>query len=624
MKRVGQDRRSRPKARPPNGDVGVVLFWGVLAALGLTAVGLAGWGWIIESASPVAIKANSPVTASTYDGLDFAIRSIKVLLLSDIYFDPIHDPGAKWRLEIARLLGIGFSLLLAGRLVLFAFSARTSELMLRFRRGHDVLVGSGRFATGFADAEASQNVNHLTGESVPNGAYARLRRRGTLEQQLKSAGVAGARRILVDEGDDADTWQTAQQIAHHHRDKDVLAYMSDPWALEMLIRADHDRLRPFSYAGSVARQVMLAHPPYLLARRMDAPAQHILIIGFGGVGQALAREFAVTSISASPAPMLVTAIDPAMEEAAKDFRARYPALGDAIDIKLVQGNAMRDDADTIAAIRARAEISAICAVYVVIDDANLPLSNAVALRERAQRLGLFSAPIFLCSQHGAGLPAVRHGAGLVGAAANWEQLQAVEERATTEGRICDLKLVSFGSWGDCADGAGLLAEDSDGPAMAFHNAYLAAHGGDALSGPPRPAAQPWQRLSEQFRASNRRAAAHIRAKSDAAGFNLDGWLDESAEGWATHVLPPARDAFLLDDASFMLRMGELEHRRWMAERLLEGWSRGPRDNRAKLHPDLRPFSELGPEAIGKDDTMIRTTAGMLHGADKRRRKKKAG
>jgi len=112
-----------------------------------------------------------------------------------------------------------------------------------------------------------------------------------------------------------------------------------------------------SYANGVARQLMLAHPPYLLAaRRYKAPAQHILIFGFGAVGQALAKEFLITSVSNNPRPMMITAIDP--HRGPKGGISRPPAwpgrgcsrLGSSGDLRLREADALNE-------LRARLAIS---------------------------------------------------------------------------------------------------------------------------------------------------------------------------------------------------------------------------------------------------------------------------
>ncbi|MDP3736240.1 MAG: RyR domain-containing protein [Hyphomonadaceae bacterium] len=604
---------------------GLSVFWLIVLATGVPALVLAGWGWL---------EVMHPRTVD--DWFDWAIRTIKVLLLSDIYFDPEQieaeqKDGVWTKLEWARAPGVLCSLVLASRLVYIAVVERAAEMWLRGRRNHSVIIGTGPAALGLANAMTGRKITHLSGELKPRGDYAQLTRVGTLEQQLAAAAAKTAAHIIVDEGDDSNTWQTAQAVANIHRDIDVLAHISDPWALEMLIRADHVRLRPFSYAGSVSRQVMLAHPPYLLARRLQAKAQHILIVGFGTVGQALMREFLITSVSANPAPMMVSVVDPDMEKAKHIFAARYPELaGKALDIEFLGGDLREENNKLVADLKARSAVAEICAAYVAIDDASLPLSVAVAIKERAQRLNLFRAPVFLCAQNGAGLLQIRNGAGLTGR--TWMQsdrkkqsiaFEELELEAKTESLLCDLRLVAFGTWANSVDGAGLMIADPDAPGRSIHEAYLKKYGEST-----RTAGRPWPVLAEQFRASNRRAASHIRAKADAAGFDLEGWLQggEVGAGRGAFELPgsetDARDRFLLEDKAFMRRLGELEHRRWTIEKRLEGWRYSKdRDDLTKEHFNLVAFDELSETDKDKDALVIEVTAELLKGNGRRKKPK---
>jgi voltage-gated potassium channel Kch len=588
------------------------LFWTVLVLAAMIALGFGAYGWWLQDDA-----GKDPASL-----VEIGVRSVHALFLSDIYFDESIKPEAEPWLAVARTAGAVFTVLAAGRILLFAVGARFTELMLRGRRGHDVVIGEGAAAHDYALLAGARKVTHLVREQTTTGGkIARLKRHGPLGAQLARAGAQKASRILVDENDDADTWETAQRAARACPGVDVLAHIRDTWVLERLSRADPETsLRPFSYAGGVARQIMLAHPPYLLARAMAAQKQHIVLIGFGSVGQALLREFLITSVSRGPSEMMVTAIDPRMEQLASDFLARHPGLGAQVDIQLLSGDVRQDAGTVLQALAQRRTMSEICAVYVSIDDAHLPLSAGLAIKDRASRLDLFRAPIFLCADHGAGLAQVRQGIGVIGApSADAKQASEREKLAQVESLLCELRLVSFGSWSDAFDGAGLWEPQLDGQARRLHETYeklvQAAKPGDGSS------ANPWSGLSDEFRASNRRAAAHIRAKADAAGFDLNGWLAEPAGGRRVHELPPARDVFLLNNAGFMEQMGELEHRRWMIDRLLNGWKYGAvRDNRARLHPDLRPFNELDPNTKGKDDNVIATTAELIETATGRRKR----
>ena len=307
------------------------------------------------------------------------------------------------------------------------------------------------------------------------GRAATLPRAGTLKRQLSRAAAGRANRIIVDEGDDAVTWETSQGAASLYPNVDVVAHIRDPWIHEKLTRASPAaRLSTFSYASGVARQVMLAHPPFLLARRYRAPAQHILIFGFGAVGQALAREFLVTSLSVNPQPMMITAVDPAIADRKAEFLGRLPGLGQDVALNFIPGDLRLHTGQTIEQLRAALSASAVCAIFVAIDNGSLPLSFGLDMRDQVRELGI-TAPIFICAQHGAGLSQVRQGSGFTGDGDDPD----VAARATDAGVLCDLCLVSFGAWVDALDGSGLFEPRLDGHAKIFHETYL-------LRNPPAP------------------------------------------------------------------------------------------------------------------------------------------
>ena len=63
----------------------------------------------------------------------------------------------------------------------------------------------------------------------------------------------------------------------------------------------------------------------------------------------------------------------------------------------------------------------------------------------------------------------------------------------------------------------------------------------------------------------------------------------------------------VDDASFLEKLepykdilARMEHSRWCAEKCLNGWEYGPRNDKNKKHPDLLPFDELESVAQKKD------------------------
>ncbi len=115
---------------------------------------------------------------------------------------------------------------------------------------------------------------------------------------------------------------------------------------------------------------------------------------------------------------------------------------------------------------------------------------------------------------------------------------------------------------------------------------------------PDPAMKPWDKLDETFRHSNRMQAAAAAALLERAGFRI-----EQVEG-PVEPLEMTRDEIEL--------LAEMEHGRWVVERLQQGWRYDDvRDTRKKLHPDLVGWSKL-PDAIKDwDRTAVRNWPRLL-------------
>jgi hypothetical protein len=107
--------------------------------------------------------------------------------------------------------------------------------------------------------------------------------------------------------------------------------------------------------------------------------------------------------------------------------------------------------------------------------------------------------------------------------------------------------------------------------------------------------QPWDRLDEDLKESNRQQTDDIPNKLRAVGCGFE-------------PVPPGGQlkpfTFTAEELKVMARM---EHERWNQEKLAAGWRLGPtKDNDAKTTPYLVPFDELPPEVRQWDvDAVVR-------------------
>jgi len=125
-------------------------------------------------------------------------------------------------------------------------------------------------------------------------------------------------------------------------------------------------------------------------------------------------------------------------------------------------------------------------------------------------------------------------------------------------------------------------------AKAVHEKYRQDHKHDRTA--DGPAMAPWEDLIEDFKESCRQQADHIPDKLRAVGYDFVPVKGKK----------PKLKKFRRDEIE---NMAEMEHERFVEERLLKGWSLGPRDPKKKTSPFLVEWKDL-PEEIKEFDRKI--------------------
>ena len=136
-------------------------------------------------------------------------------------------------------------------------------------------------------------------------------------------------------------------------------------------------------------------------------------------------------------------------------------------------------------------------------------------------------------------------------------------------------------------------------ARAAHEAYVRQARARGETEHTNPSTLPWQKLPEDLKKANIRQAHSIGEKlrrSRLAVVPTDG----------------TESTFAFEGAE-LDRLAKEEHERWWAERTEAGWTEGPRDNVAKTHPDLVPWTTLTRESQQKDIDAVAAIPDQLHG-----------
>ena len=142
-------------------------------------------------------------------------------------------------------------------------------------------------------------------------------------------------------------------------------------------------------------------------------------------------------------------------------------------------------------------------------------------------------------------------------------------------------------------------------AIAIHNHYVETQIIAGETGRTNASLVRWEDLPETLKDANRSQADHLQIKCR----TITGSMDYTALSVAQH----------LDDANIE-RLSRMEHERWTAEKLLDGWryTGGIKNTEARLSPNLISWEELPEFEREKDRDSVRNIPRLLQWIESRR------
>jgi hypothetical protein len=548
------------------------LAWVILIAA-VATLALGAWGWL---------ALGRPLDDALY-------RAIALFDINNDAYATGDEGMADWRFRIGRWIGAGvvFSSLLALAALL---REHLATALARWTKQQVIVVGGEPMAmAAFAAARSRRKSVLWLGAPAFSTAGFRAIALAWPPRERTGAVFDHARRadhVLVAEADDAEALAMAKAARAAAPAAEVTVLMSDMRLAEDAAATLNDPKTRVLASGQVAaRALNLAHPPFLIARERDQARIHALIVGFGQTGQAIARDLIINCRTSYLGLPRLTVIDPMAGALEGVLRVRAPELDACAEHRFIEGEiggrAVRPASADIGA--ALAEGGPLTAAYVCLADDAAALSAASMLQSLLRTLDVAAPPIFVRLRK----------SGAVGAG------PADREKGGVGGLDA---LTPFGVLEAVLAASDFLSDAPDRVPRAFHEAYRAG-----LTPEQRAAnasAQPWERLAETFRQSNRDVVAHIPAKLASAGLDPASW--RSAGG-----LPRLADCdALTGDPARLEMLAELEHERWNAQRRMDGWRTAPeggRDDARRRNPALKPWDELSEELKGYDRLMVRRT-----------------
>ncbi len=307
---------------------------------------------------------------------------------------------------------------------------------------------------------------------------------------------------------------------------------------------------------TAARIAAQTHP--LDRERMgpdDPRTPQLIVLGFGRMGMALALQYAKVSHFANARPLEITVFDKAAAAREKSFHARHPGVKTICSLRFRE--ATFDDAQAIDDIQKLAQrTDALTTIALCISSDSQSLAYALALQ---QALRGTQVPILVRMATNDGLATLLSGTGAQ-------------------------QLAPFGTLDDVCNWNALDMHEADALAMEVHRLYSAKRQSEGHATAP-----PWHLLDPELQSSCRQQADHIAVKLRATNCVM-----ERGKG--------PEFAFTSDEIELLARM---EHRRWVAERVLAGWQSGPKDTARRMTPYLVDYNELTDEIKDYDRDAVR-------------------
>jgi len=574
------------------------LLWAIALALGF-----------------IGFMLNAPGEGRSTRFTDVAYRALMLIPMGSGDVD-----GAPWQLEVARFLIPVLAAWTAIRALLGLFRDRWQQFLLRFWRRHVIICGLSRkgwlLAQGFASrgdrvvvVEANESHN-LIGPCRERGIVV-LIGDATDPDLLQRAGVLHAGHLVAvadDDGVNAEIAVRGQGVlreATRGRSRRTpstcltcTVHLVDPQLYELartrelaLEEGVPLRLELFNVFERGARLMWSEFGPLrggnVTARASDQQAEgcsaHVVVIGLGRLGECLtvhaSRDWH-TRLHDSPCGaagrLRITIVDLEADRRCRALSLRYPQLADVCDLVPQAIDVHGPEFYEGAFLTGGEYPPAVSAVFVCFDDDSLGLRTGLAVHQRLLHASAGPTPVVVRMAEAGGLARLVDREGGDGrqapALTNLYAFPLLERTCTPEA---------------------VLGGTHEQLARGLHEVYRRQQAAQGHSPATNPSMVEWDQLPEALRESNRAEVDAMLHHLAALGYTLAPLAD-----WdAAFVRLPEPEA---------TRLAEMEHNRFVAERLRQGWryTSGPKDIQAKLSPALRPWAELPEDERAKDyDTM---------------------
>ena len=342
---------------------------------------------------------------------------------------------------------------------------------------------------------------------------------------------------------------------------------------------DAFRLELFNILESGSRMLLDEYPPFSANSDARDLGPHILVVGVGRLGESIVVNSARRwwdRHTKGGGRLRITLVDKQAKIRKELLCLRCPQLEEAIELIPEEIDVTGPDFERAAFLFNNQGDPDVDVVYICLDDDSNALSAALTLR---QRLRATTIPIVVRTAHESGLAALLQKRNL-----KHDSFASLRPFGLLD-RTCTPELISGCTYE-------ILAR-------AFHEQYVDSERKKGSMPETDPSMVSWEDLPENLRESNRNQVEHIRVKLEAVGCDIG----------VTNEWEVAPFRFSADEVELMTQM---EHKRFVAERLRQGFTYAPtKDLAKKKSPTLIPWQELPDLEKEKDRNSVRQLSNVL-------------
>jgi len=596
-------------------------------------------GWRVILGAAIAVCLLSYWGLSVAEGHDFAKATRLDRIYQTLQLFPLNSSipvGAKpWQFELARFLAPLLTVVAATKMIMLFFHEKMQMFRLRKWQGHVVICGLGekgkQLAVDMLDEGKKVVIIEADGD---NEKMFSCRERGAIvlggsairKSLLTKARVQHAQVVFVVCGNDSLNLEIA--LLAHGLMTDAVAASPPPSACRICNAAPQSAscsessaltavfrrscfvhlvdtdlrdllvkskvltslgglvgIRCFNMYENAARQLFRDHPPDAAARALEQDSVHLLLIGFGQMGQSIVLQAASVGHYANDGRIRVSVVDKLAERKGRLFFHNHPNLHHICDITFHTFDI--DDAEFLSG-----------AVLDSLPGGRNSVTQAISCLEQ-ETAGL------VCALHLLHLFQMAPRPILVRVNIKSELLSLMQHQ-----NLCNsglgyqqrTQVQAFGCIADCCSSAMVLDGELDRMARKIHECYRRIKQTHKNVSPTGPSMKDWDDLDADLQTSNRSQAEHLDVKLRTVGCNRRASTMASKQPF---TFTPAEVELL----------AQMEHNRWNAERFLAGWVYGTTKSvEQKISPFLVSWSDLEEGIKDYDREVVIDIPKILHEA----------